>query len=75
VEEERENKGGVPGFVFIEGIFYQCRLPRAGLSLDPEQASVASGPGTVRFVLKQPLACPINGTVDLMGTVLHLRKG
>ena len=75
VEEERENKGTVPGFVLIESIFQQCRLSRARLSLNPEQTSVANGPAAVRLVLKQPLASPLNSTADIMGTVLHLRKG
>lgn len=78
MEEERENESAVSGVghdSVVEGVFQQCRLPGARLSLDPEQASIASGPAPIRLVSKQPLACSRDGGVDVMGAIIHLRKG
>lgn len=75
MEEERENQGAVSSFMTVESVFQQCRLPRARLSLDPEQASTASGPAPIRLVFEQPPACPLDSAANLMRPIVHLWKG
>jgi hypothetical protein len=75
VKEEREDQGAVFDPVVGESVFEQRRLSGTRFSLDPEQASLPGHPAPVRLVVKQPPACPLNGTANLIGADMHLRKG
>jgi hypothetical protein len=79
MEEERENEGIVPNVRrdhdVVESVSQQCRLPRAGLPLDPEQVLIASDPAPVRVVSKQPLARSLGGVIDIFGPIVHFWEG
>lgn len=79
MEEERENEGIEPNvrrdYDIVEGMSQKCRLPRAGLSLDPEQAMIASGPTPIHVVSKWPFARPLSGDIDIVGPIVRFWEG
>jgi hypothetical protein len=79
VEKELKDEGIIPNIRryhdIVGNVSQQRRLPRAWFTLDPKQASIASDPAPIRFVSKKPVACPLGGGIDILGSTFHAKKG